>query len=209
MNPLCEVLMKKRILFITSLFMCFILSAAAQQETLTYQLYANKAKVGKWVINRHQEGDQTIYESRREIVFKLIKSIRTVNIQRAVYRDAQLQSFSMSVLVNGEPRRNILIEREGDRYRYEVENKETRWLDAVTPFSHIRLFFEAPEEKNFVLLERLGDLCPVRQLDENSYALTLPNGEQNQYHYLDGRLTRATLEDGILRTYVRLKRVKS
>lgn len=184
-------------------------SLQAQEETLTYHLYANKAKVGKWVVSRYEEGGQTIYESRREIVFKLIKSMRTVTTQRAVYRDAQLQSFDMSVAVNGEHRRNIRIERRDGRYRFEVDDKEPRWWEAPVLFSHLCLFFDSPEGQDALLIERLGEFRPVRQLDTNSFALTLPNGEENEYHYLDGRLSRATLEDGILHTYVRLKQVKT
>lgn len=202
--------MKKAWLFcLFALAIAGSLPTQAQVETVRYDLFANKAKVGKWIITRAKTGEEVVYQSRREVVFKFIKSMRTVTTQRAVYRGADLLRSEIEVEVNGEPRRHLVTEERNGRYYFHDGKGEAELLRQPVSASLIRLFFEAPAAGTLVYSERLGDFLPVRASDGDTLYLTLPNGEDSRFEYDAGRVHRAKLEDGILDTYLRLKRYKA
>lgn len=183
-------------------------SLQAQRETITYELFANKGKVGKWVVSRTEAGGETIYESRREVIFKMVKAIRTVTTQKNVFREGLLHESELVVTVNGDLRRRVLISAEEGGYRYQEEEKSAMHLAGDIRFTNIRLFFEPPAGEEKIFFERIGKWLPVRQIDPNTYGVRLENGEENQYDYYDGRVGRAMLEDGILHTSLRLRKIK-
>lgn len=197
----------KKILLLSGLFSAFLFSPMqAQREVLVYDIYANKARMGKWEVSRSIDGDLTIYESRREVVFKFLKTLRTVTTQRSVYREDTLLESRVEVIVNGEPRRTYLTRSGHAGFFYREEGKPEQLLEVPVTLAQLHLFFEMPDGPSLVYFDRSGDFLPLQRSDHNSCIVTLSNGEQNEYHYLDGRLTRATMEDGILHTYLRLRK---
>jgi|GEM_PF-7061357 len=199
--------MKKSLLFLLASFFS-ITGLQAQREVLIYDLYANKVKMGKWEVSKTIEADLTIYESHREVVFKFLKAHRTETIRHAVFRNDTLLESNVEVIVNGEKRRSFQTVLRGADYFYQEEGKPVRQLESPVIFTDLSLFFGMPKEAASVYIDREGGFLPLRTVDKNSCVVTLPNGEENQYHFLDGRLTRATLEEGILHTYLRLRKQK-
>lgn len=180
-----------------------------QNETLTYHLFANKGKIGKWVISREREGDRIVYESRKEVAFSLrIVATRTVTVQRTVFRNGQLEEAQLTMWVDGDLRREVQIIRGDGYYRYLEEGKAEKRIEQPVTMTSLTLFFGPPDGTDRVFFERLGAFSPLRKIEENSYGIRLANGEENRYDYFEGRLARAVLEDGVLHTYMRLRRVK-
>jgi hypothetical protein len=200
--------MRKKLSFIVLLTIGALIRLDAQREVLIYDLYANKVKMGRWEISKTVEGDHTIYESRREVVFKFLKTHRTETFWRAIYLRDTLQEANVEVVINGESRRNFKTFRSGSDFFHREDEKPARQLEKPVAFSDLELFFGMPEEVASVYVSREGAFLPLERSDHNSYVVTLTNGEQNQYHYFDGYLTRATLEEGILHTYLRLRKQK-
>jgi len=180
----------------------------AQSETLVYELYANKGKIGTWEVSRRQENGQTTLASKRTVIFKLVKKIKTETFFKAVYEEGQLLQADISVTVNDEPRRVTTIRRSGDNMVFTVEGKPSRTLDHVAQLSNLTIFFDPPAGAGEVFYLQKGIFLPVKALGGAAYQVDLAKEEKNLYYYQGGRMVRAILEDGLLRTTVKLVKAK-
>ncbi len=176
----------------------------AQTETLTYEIYANKGKIGNWEVSRSNAGGQLHLTGKKTVVFKLVKKIKTETIFDVRYLGGQLQQADIQVVVNGEARRRTTIQRDGNGMLFMVEGKPAQHLDQLAEFSNLSAFFEAPNDGSTIFYLQKGIFLPVKALGAEDYEVALSKGEYNRYYYQDGRLVRAVLEDGLLRTTLKL-----
>ena len=188
----------------------FLLSAQlpAQTETLGYEIYANKGKIGNWELSRNEIGRRTLLSAKKTVIFKLVQKIKTETFYELDYLDGKLQRAEIKVFSNGDLRRTTTIRAEGAGTVFAVEGKPEQYLDKAVEISNLSIFFASPEGISDIFYLQKGIFLPVTSLGADGYEVALGKGEYNRYYYQDGRLVRAVLEDGLLRTTVKLVKTR-
>lgn len=189
-------------------FLFFFPSKAQQNtETIKFEIQVLGIKIGDLNASKYSKGDTLHYVAESQVKFWFFGSVNLLMKTHSKYLGGYLvKSKSTSNTNRGNFASTIVWD--GKKYlvdakSYKFENKEPVY--GLVQWCSARMFFEELEEGKKFLSEVFGMATTIQKLEPNLYQ-TQVNGNENTYHYQQGKLQKVELENPIKDfTYKRIK----
>lgn len=163
---------------------------AAWAQSYTYDIKTMGVHAGTMVVTRNKANalEQYSYETHSAVDY-LLGKVEVNHITRSSYKDGVLQTAYVRNEKNGEVEYYSSTSYDGSDYCTVTEKGKVRCRRKVA-LSFAKVFFEEPVGQTEIFSERLGEFVPLKQLEEHTYQVCLPDGDKYTYYFEGGRLVR-------------------
>lgn len=181
-----KVHLKKGILLIAMLFL-FVESSSAQNNSLSFKVWKNKALIGNISMSEKINADFVIYDLSSEIKAKFLLEFNVTGIEKTIYDDGVLVYSSVFRKINTKEKINKeLFFKDGKYYLVKGGKKN------VLPISEIKhnlitLYFYEPLKIVQVYCDNHQKMVQVVFVEKGKYQVTFPDGSYNIFYYENGK----------------------
>lgn len=139
------------------------------------KVYATATKTGE--IEYVADADASIWFFGRKNVTTLIKSL---------YKDKQMEESSFHEKLNEKTQNFSQVSWDGSGYRVHINEEKSSIPARRVTYSTAILYHKEPKNITELFSERFGKFCPIKPVGAGKYQLTMPDGKQNYYTYVNG-----------------------
>ncbi len=165
----------------------FLIPYILKAQSLKYGVYRGDSRIGTTLVNLQKKDNQIEITTTSNSAFTVLfmdNELYTENL--SIYSEGFLLSSIDHQELNGEVRSHTEISWKQDQYRALLEGKEKNLDFKAIQWAFNLLYHHEPKDVKEVFSERLAVMCPLEDLGNHSYLLTLPDGRENFYRYEDG-----------------------
>lgn len=189
--------MSQKLCIFILIFLIGSLSIAAQ--TNLYDIISKKDTLGVLKVSKLKKGEHLEYNYHVDMKAKLLVNIHVQYTIKAIYDQNQLISASVDNVVNGKTHHSSDIEWVNTCYHINTKRNKYQQLNEKIIYSGIRLFFDEPSTIKKVFSEYTGHYGMIKNIEPNTYELTLHNNKKNKYYYTNGELVKASINNSLIR----------
>jgi len=177
-------------------------SSAQQTDSAKYRIRVFGMNIGEFTVNQKTVGRDIHVEAITNVEVKIIFTYRVKYIQESYYKDGILWNSHVQTIKNGNVYSDILLKREGEAYLI-TKDGSTDTIHGKITYSGSLLYFNEPEQVQYLYKERTGEKSHIKCIADHTYALMdEKNNKTNKYEYKDGVLDRAALIHPIATIYL-------
>ena len=185
-----------------SLRLLFILTIpfTANSQTVVYDIVIARRTVGS--VRVHQI-DSTDEHSKFHIDAEVSIPFYSGSLQSEnQFFNGFLKSSMTDYKVNGKKKERTFTSKVTPGHYHVDYYGSGKTYDERKDFVHsisktiVGLYYHEPINVNAVYSEKFGQMCPVVNLGENRYSVTMPSGKKNIYTYAGGKCLEVTVELG-------------
>lgn len=188
-------------LFFSGCFFLLISLTPLSAQTLSYDILKGDEKIGDLKVEKIITKNKTRYKANSKSTFRIIFENELITQSMADFENDEM-AFSMAKTIhNGKIKEHSVTKKSGEGYHFfKHPEKRSQKKSAAFKLSTLLLYFMEPKGVTKIFSENYQELCPLRELGNHTYELTLPGGKINHYVYIDGQL----VEIKVFRTFVDL-----
>ncbi len=157
-------------------------------QTMEYRVMKGSKQVGIQKATRtEQNSNEYIYRIKSDVCFSFVTKRNMSFTLDVASADHLLYKSDYTEFLNDKLRGSSYLVLEDDQYAFTKDD-----VYSVLPYgpdivwTTARMYFEEPIGVSEVFAERHGQYLNLTKINENSYALTKPNGRVNTYSYANG-----------------------
>ncbi|MTI39160.1 DUF6134 family protein [Fulvivirga lutimaris] len=175
--------------------------AKAQQHSYTINLRGDK--IGEISATKTEDAGMTSYLVVSDVTFKVLwKSYNRKTEHNLIIENDRIKKSYSGIYMNKNKEDSASMEYLNNNYKcFKFPNKHFNLVNADISYFSAKMYFEEPVHIKSVFSERFLEYCPLEALGDHKYKLSLPNGKDNIYTYVDGKLVEVYVD----RTWFSLK----
>ena len=163
---------------------------SAQEKILRYNILHNGDIKGTMTI-RHQVSENRIHlKIESEVKTRFLIRVTVQSIEEAIFENGILIYSSLCRIVNGEEKINQQMLWSGVAYKLNAKNKIIAVPAYPIRYSMLSLYYQEPVNVTKIYSDNFQQYVDVKKINQNTYQLSLPNGNVNYYHYMNGTCVR-------------------
>lgn len=173
---------------------------ALPEERRLFDIIHNGEKIGVLKATKYHLEDGIAYVSSTRIktTILLIKKINVRYKYKVSYQSGNLRSSKVNIKVNRRNPERVKVTSSDNRYFIKSGTKDSFTIDEPIKHSSILLYFEEPKDITRSFSERSGSFNTIEQIDEGSYKIINEKGNENLYHYTNGKLSLMEVDGGLV-----------
>ncbi|MEM7551432.1 MAG: DUF6134 family protein [Bacteroidota bacterium] len=164
-----------------------------EAQSVGFKIFKKNTQIGTINGKRQIDEDSISYLVESDVMVRFIWKYERSTISSAIFKDDKLNWSRSKILVNDEVKENNSSFFEGKQYRCSTISGEKESIDMPINFTAIMMYFHEPIGLKEIYSESHLKYLNLEKIANNSYKLTLPNGDENHYHYENGKLSKANI----------------
>ena len=181
-------LQKVLVLVVLTVFTCAQGSNNPDMETpKVFRIVKNDKVIGTINMVMKVNGDSITYDSESQINVKLLLKFEITGKEKSVFENGVLVYSSIYRKLNNKVKSNHIIERRGDYYNLNDNNK-TKVLEINGIEQNlISLYFKEPKNISSIFCDNQKEMIPIKNLGQGKYKVEISKGKYNIFHYVNGK----------------------
>ena len=174
-------------------FILFFSTTLLFGQELKYTIFWGDKNVGEITASKIKSGDLITYKIIADANIKVLLNYRIEYYTKCVYKDNKIFDSYANYELNDKIKEETTIKYTDGAYT--CDNCKNFDLNITSiSFSICKLYFFEPVKPGKVFSERFGEYIMVYKESEHVYRLHLPNGNDNFYHYKNGKLIKVSID---------------
>lgn len=174
-------------LFLLNALLCVLFSVQAQ--SFRYEVIFNNKVVGDIKVNQRNSGANRFVTLASRVKIKMIASI-SVDTDISNEYESNVLVKAKAVRLGNDTKETSTQKQDKD-YKVVRQGKAAVLAEDKIHFCVTDLYITEPKQVKYVYSETLGRLLPVRDMGQQKYEITMPDGKKNIYRYAGGKLAEA------------------
>ncbi len=195
------------LLLITNPIFGVINKSPIPEETLLFEIIYKGDRIGTLKAERFQIKNKMVYTSSTRIntTILLIKKINVRYKYRVTYNAGRLRSSKVNIKINKRKPKQVLVNQKGDDYVVKFSDGKRNKVTDLIDISSIKLYFDEPDNVDKIFSEQLGNFNEIVKIREGLYKMVNEKGNENFYHYTNGKLDKIEVDGGMVSFEMRAK----
>lgn len=171
---------------IAVLFFFLTISLQAQEKTVNYNVLRNGNIIGQMQFYQKTNNDEVFLKISSEVKTRLIFGINVKTEEGSYFKNGKLQSSYVKRHVNGKEKANKTTQLVDSNYKTLSENKKGQIKEQYIDYNLMLLYSKEPIGEDQVYSDSFQQFLTIKKTDNHSYRIVLPDGNYNDYHFLNG-----------------------
>lgn len=168
------------------LFFLFTINSQAQEKTVNYNVLRNGTVIGQMQFSQKTNNDDVFLKISSEVKTRLIFGIDIKTEEGSHFKNGKLISSYVKRHVNGKEKANKTTQLIDSGYKTLAENKKGQIKQNYIDYNLMLLYSKEPVSKNQVYSDSFQQFLVIKKTNTHSYRIVLPDGNYNDYHFLNG-----------------------
>jgi len=168
------------------LFFLFTINSQAQEKTVNYNVLRNGTVIGQMQFSQKTNNDDVFLKISSEVKTRLIFGIDIKTEEGSHFKNGKLISSYVKRQVNGKEKANKSTQLIDSGYKTLAENKKGQIKQNYIDYNLMLLYSKEPVGENQVYSDSFQQFLVIKKTNTHSYRIVLPDGNYNDYHFLNG-----------------------
>lgn len=168
------------------LFFLFTINSQAQEKTVNYNVLRNGTVIGQMQFSQKTNNDDVFLKISSEVKTRLIFGIDIKTEEGSHFKNGKLISSYVKRHVNGKEKANKTTQLIDSGYKTLAENKKGQIKQNYIDYNLMLLYSKEPVGENQVYSDSFQQFLVIKKTNTHSYRIVLPDGNYNDYHFLNG-----------------------
>ena len=168
------------------LFFLFTINSQAQEKTVNYNVLRNGTVIGQMQFSQKTNNDDVFLKISSEVKTRLIFGIDIKTEEGSHFKNGKLISSYVKRHVNGKEKANKTTQLIDSGYNTLAENKKGQIKQNYIDYNLMLLYSKEPVGENQVYSDSFQQFLVIKKTNTHSYRIVLPDGNYNDYHFLNG-----------------------
>lgn len=168
------------------LFFLFTINSQAQEKTVNYNVLRNGTVIGQMQFSQKTNNDDVFLKISSEVKTRLIFGIDIKTEEGSHFKNGKLISSYVKRHVNGKEKANKTTQLIDSGYKTLAENKKGQIKQNYIDYNLMLLYSKEPVSENQVYSDSFQQFLVIKKTNTHSYRIVLPDGNYNDYHFLNG-----------------------
>lgn len=179
------------------LFFLFFIASQAQEKTVNYNVLQNGNIIGQMQFYQKSYHDEVFLKISSEVETRLIFGIHIKTEEGSHFKNGKLMSSYVKRQVNGKEKANKTTQFINSNYKTLAENKKGQIKEQYIAYNLMLLYSKEPVDENQVYSDSFQQFLTIKKTDHHSYRIALPDGNYNDYHFLNGMCQKVELHHSL------------
>jgi len=171
---------------LTVLFFLFTINSQAQEKTVNYNVLRNGTVIGQMQFSQKTNNNDVFLKISSEVKTRLIFGIDIKTEEGSHFKNGKLISSYVKRHVNGKEKANKSTQLIDSGYKTLAENKKGQIKQNYIDYNLMLLYSKEPVGENQVYSDSFQQFLVIKKTNTHSYRIVLPDGNYNDYHFLNG-----------------------
>ena len=171
---------------LTVLFFLFTINSQAQEKTVNYNVLRNGTVIGQMQFSQKTNNNDVFLKISSEVKTRLIFGIDIKTEEGSHFKNGKLISSYVKRHVNGKEKANKTTQLIDSGYKTLAENKKGQIKQNYIDYNLMLLYSKEPVSENQVYSDSFQQFLVIKKTNIHSYRIVLPDGNYNDYHFLNG-----------------------
>jgi len=168
------------------LFFLFTINSQTQEKTVNYNVLRNGTVIGQMQFSQKTNNDDVFLKISSEVKTRLIFGIDIKTEEGSHFKNGKLISSYVKRHVNGKEKANKTTQLIDSGYKTLAENKKGQIKQNYIDYNLMLLYSKEPVSENQVYSDSFQQFLVIKKTNTHSYRIVLPDGNYNDYHFLNG-----------------------
>ena len=168
------------------LFFLFTINSQAQEKTVNYNVLRNGTVIGQMQFSQKTNNNDVFLKISSEVKTRLIFGIDIKTEEGSHFKNGKLISSYVKRHVNGKEKANKSTQLIDSGYKTLAENKKGQIKQNYIDYNLMLLYSKEPVGENQVYSDSFQQFLVIKKTNTHSYRIVLPDGNYNDYHFLNG-----------------------
>lgn len=168
------------------LFFLFAAVSQAQEKTVNYNVLRNGAVIGQMQFYQNNNNGEVFLKISSEVKTRLIFGINVKTEEGSHFKNGKLISSYVKRHVNGKEKANKTTQFIDSNYKISDENKKGEIKQHYINYNLMLLYSKEPVSEDKVYSDSFQQFLTIKKTDNHTYRIVLPDGNYNDYHFLNG-----------------------
>lgn len=168
------------------LFFLFSMILHAQEKTVNYNVLRNGTVIGQMQFYQKTNNDEVFLKISSEVKTQLLFSINVKTEEGSHFKNGKLMSSYVKRRVNGKEKANKTTQLVDSNYKTLSDNKKGQIKEQSIDYNLMLLYSKEPLSEAQVYSDSFQQFLTIKKTDNHSYRIVLPDGNYNDYHFLNG-----------------------
>ena len=168
------------------LFFLFTINSQAQEKTVNYNVLRNGTVIGQMQFSQKTNNNDVFLKISSEVKTRLIFGIDIKTEEGSHFKNGKLISSYVKRHVNGKEKANKTTQLIDSGYKTLAENKKGQIKQNYIDYNLMLLYSKEPVGENQVYSDSFQQFLVIKKTNTHSYRIVLPDGNYNDYHFLNG-----------------------
>jgi hypothetical protein len=173
-------------------------------NVLVYNIEYNDKVIGYLKTSRFLQASEQRFSIESDATIKIITSINVHYHLDSKYKDNVLHYSKLINIVNGDTQKVNIIHWDGLQYLVTSKDKQIKSALYKINLSIGNFYFKEPVNIPYLYSDNFQRMCPITKKGEY-YHITFPDGNTNQYKFVNGYCTYAIIQQPLAKLIFRLK----
>lgn len=179
------IVISDRVKFVVPFFL-FAITSAAQEKTVNYNVLRNGDIIGQMQFYQKTNNNDVFLKISSEVKTRLIFDIDIKTEEGSHFKNGKLISSYVKRHVNGKEKANKTTQLVDSSYKTLAENKKGQIKQQYIDYNLMLLYSKEPADENQVYSDSFQQFLVIKKIKNHSYRIVLPDGNYNDYHFLNG-----------------------
>jgi hypothetical protein len=170
----------------TVFFFLFTIASQAQEKTVNYNVLRNGTIIGQMQFYQKTNKDEVFLKISSEVKTRLIFGINIKTEEGSHFKNGKLMSSYVKRNINGKEKANKTTQLIDSNYKTLAENKKGQIKEQYIDYNLMLLYSKEPVGENQVYSDSFQQFLMIKKTNNHSYRIVLPDGDYNDYHFLNG-----------------------
>lgn len=172
--------------YTAALFFLFVITSQAQEKTVLYNVLRNGTVIGQMQFYQKTNNDEIFLKISSQVQTQFIFDINVKTEEGSYFKNGKLMSSYVKRQVNGKEKTNKTTQLINSNYNTLAENKKGQIKVQNIDYNLMLLYSREPVSQNQVYSDSFQQFLIIKKMDHHSYRIVLPDGDYNDYHFLNG-----------------------
>ena len=168
------------------LFFLFTINSQAQEKTVNYNVLRNGTVIGQMQFSQKTNNNDVFLKISSEVKTRVIFGIDIKTEEGSHFKNGKLISSYVKRHVNGKEKANKTTQLIDSGYKTLAENKKGQIKQNYIDYNLMLLYSKEPVGENQVYSDSFQQFLVIKKTNTHSYRIVLPDGNYNDYHFLNG-----------------------
>lgn len=167
-------------------FLLIAMTFQAQEKTVNYNVLRNGTIIGQMQFYQKTYNDDVFLKISSEVKTRLIFGIDIKTEEGSHFKNGKLISSYVKRHVNGKEKANKTTQLIDSSYKTLAENKKGQIKQQYIDYNLMLLYSKEPVGESEVYSDSFQQFLVIKKTNHHSYRIVLPDGNYNDYHFLNG-----------------------
>jgi len=187
---------KIRTKFVVPVFL-FTVTFQAQEKTVNYNVLRNGSIIGQMQFYQKTNNEEVFLKISSEVKTRFIFGINVKTEEGSHFKNGKLISSYVKRHVNGKEKANKSTQLVNSNYKTLSDNKKGQIKEQYIDYNFMLLYTKEPVGENQVYSDSFQQFLSIKKIDNHSYRIVLPDGDYNDYHFVNGTCQKVELHHSL------------